>query len=196
MGKKKEKKGGFKQDTSIVDRRKQYRETVIGEAVIIAICAFYGVGSIIAYAVYYGDGADIKATFEQVKEYPLFMFNVMANKPETIGTILGGSLFAIFMAELFVLLSYYVNRARIHSDLDTLKGSTVWQSAKEVSERYADIAEDEPKPKKKTLFERILEALKGKPKPKKEKKAPEPEKTSVEADESDKETEEDNNATA
>ena len=149
MGKKKEKKGGFKQDTSIVDRRKQYRETVIGEAVIIAICAFYGVGSIIAYAVYYGDGADIKATFEQVKEYPLFMFNVMANKPETIGTILGGSLFAIFMAELFVLMSYYFNRARIHSDLDTLKGSTVWQSAKEVSERYADIAEDEPKPKKK-----------------------------------------------
>ena len=33
MGKKKEKKGGFKQDTSIVDRRKQYRETVIGEAI-------------------------------------------------------------------------------------------------------------------------------------------------------------------
>ena len=194
MGKKKEKKGGFKQDTSIVDRRKQYRETVIGEAVIIAICAFYGVGSIIAYAVYYGDGADIKATFEQVKEYPLFMFNVMASKPETIGTILGGSLFAIFMAELFVLMSYYFNRARIHSDLDTLKGSTVWQSAKEVSERYADIAEDEPKPKKKTLFEKILEALKGKPKPKKEKKAHVEETT--EADESDKKTEEDGNATA
>lgn len=196
MGKKKEKKGGFKQDTSIVDRRKQYRETVIGEAIIIAICALYGVGSIIAYAVYYGKGADVKATFEQVKEFPLFMFNVMASKPETIGTILGGSLFAVFMAELFVLMSYYFNRARIHSDLDTLKGSTVWQSAKEVSERYADIVEDEPKPKKKTLFERILEALKGKPKPKKEKKAPEPKETSVEADESDKKTEEDSNATA
>lgn len=50
---------------------------------------------------------------------------------------------AVALLELLVLINYYFNRSRIHNDLDTLKGSTIWANAKDICAKYADAEEDD-----------------------------------------------------
>jgi len=42
------------------------------------------------------------------------------------------------MLELLVIIFYFYNKTKIHSNLDTLKGSTKWANAKLITEKYAD----------------------------------------------------------
>jgi hypothetical protein len=57
------------------------------------------------------------------------------------------------MLELLVLIFYFYNKSRIHSNLDTLKGSTIWANPKDISRKYADCVEDK---KKKGIFARLF----------------------------------------
>lgn len=136
---------GFKQDQSIQKRRKQYLETVIGEAVIVGFMGLYGGGSFLAYKQIHPN-LDLMEVFSALmpalKQNPIYMFAAIVEKPSCAMTVLGGSFILTLLLELLVLISYFYNRSRIHSDLDTLKGSTMWAEAKDICAKYADSTDD------------------------------------------------------
>lgn len=143
---KKEKKGGYKQDTSIVKRRKQFMEQTIGEAVIVGLFGIYAAGSFMAYKFNNPmvKGLDKVGSnlLDCIVENPIYMFATMFEHPESIMTIFGGGLLIAFLLELLVLISYYFNRSRIHNDVDTLKGSTEWEEVNYILEKYAEVDEE------------------------------------------------------
>ncbi len=147
MAKKKKKETtGYKQDQSIKDKRKYFMQTTIMEAIILGVMGFYLVSVIVSYHLMHpnqGIVSQIGDAFAAVKNNPLYPIAAVIEKPSAILPTFGGGLMAVALLELLVLINYYFNRSRIHNDLDTLKGSTVWASAKEICSKYADAEEDD-----------------------------------------------------
>ncbi len=145
MAKKKKDTAGFKQDKSMKEKKRIFLETTIGEALVFGFTALVIGLTIFSYHAMHPTQSFVSQlgpAIEAVKENPLYPVAVMAERPNTIGTILGSTFLIVMLIELWPLIEYYMNRARITGDLDTLKGSTEWVDAKDITKKYAD-AEDE-----------------------------------------------------
>ncbi len=146
MGKKKKETTGYKQDQSIKDKRKYFMQTTIMEAIILGVLGFYLVAVVVSYHIMHpsqGIVSQFGDAFEAVKNNPLYPIAAIIERPEGFLPVFGGGLMAVALLELLVLINYYFNRSRIHNDLDTLKGSTIWANAKDICAKYADAEEDD-----------------------------------------------------
>lgn len=153
MAKKKEK---FKKEQSLEQRRKAFLQTTIGEAVILGFMGFYASLTISAIMI-----MDKKATLltaptklgSVIMDNPVYFVAVFRAYPDKLLVSLGAAVMLVGMLELLVLIFYFYNKSRIHSNLDTLKGSTIWANPKDISRKYADCVEDK---KKKGIFARLF----------------------------------------
>lgn len=146
MAKKKKETTGYKQDKSIKDKRKYFMQSTIMEGVVLGVIAFYVTIAILSYhAVHPNEGviSQLGDAVTAVTSNPLYPIAAIIEKPAAFISVFGSGLFVVLIVELLVLINYYFNRSRIHNDLDTLKGSTVWASAKEICSKYADAEEDD-----------------------------------------------------
>lgn len=137
----KKKKNSYKKEQSLEQRRKAFLQTTIGEAIILGIMGMYASLTVSAILI-----MDKKATIlsaptkmgQIIMDNPVYFVAVFRAYPDKLFPNLGAALMLTGMLELLVMIFYFYNKSRIHSNLDTLKGSTVWADAKEITSKYAE----------------------------------------------------------
>lgn len=142
---KKKKKEQFKKEQTLEQRRKVFRETTIGEAIILGSLTLYGMFMIMAILDTYPKANILTAVqylVPVIMDNPIYFVAVWMKYPDSLMKGLGAGVVALFLAELLVMINYYFNRDRIHSNLDTLKGSTVWGNPKEITAKYAEFDDE------------------------------------------------------
>lgn len=145
----KKKKDKFKKEMTLVERKERFRQQVVGEAIILGVMVLYFGLMVSAYGQNYPKAEFLdkvkgvmsvlvgNGEFQGAGPQPLyFLFSYIENGPDFKG--IGITLMFVLLAELLVVIYYYFNRSRIHSSLDTLKGSTKWQKTSYMVDKYAE----------------------------------------------------------
>lgn len=151
MAKKKE-KSNLKKEVDITTRREQFRQQSIIEAIIIGVfCLYFG----LTFAAVKSKWPDIELfdTLDYIKGVifcqpvkgnpqpfyskpnPFFFVQQFMEKPYNPF----GPVIFVGLIELLWMMYYFVNKAKIHSNLETLKGSTVWEKCKYITGKYAEM---------------------------------------------------------
>lgn len=136
LGKKK-KDEGFKPEESIKVKRQRLKETYILEAIILGIGVMWLMLSASAYQAEYPRAS--------IAEALSALSGVLAENPLYFLTIKGYSILPAIgitmLVDLFVYLAYLYGKLRVHSNVDTLKGRSYWESAKHLTQKYAEMIE-------------------------------------------------------
>lgn len=130
--KKKDKK--FTPEESISVKRQRLKETYIMEAIFFSIASMWILLNYSAYAHMHPRDtmAEVTSALQGLMLTQPFYF--ISVKGYSILTALG----ITTLIDLFIFVGYTYAKLRVHSNLDTLKGRTFWESAKELTKRYAE----------------------------------------------------------
>lgn len=130
---------GYQQQTNYVEKRKKALKPVIILCIICVLIWWYIAATATAYA--YNNVISIMDAFghvlDAVTSDPLYAFR-------TPGVLSGmGRIFSygIIVIGIFGLWLYAIDGSRIHHDVNTLKGSSEWAKATDLSKRYGEYKE-------------------------------------------------------
>ncbi len=121
---------------SIEEREKNLRESNIGMAIIGGIAIFLISWGYFAYdrdfpragmAAKLSGGVTYLTGFKKLFPFP--------------GANFGLILSLVLIYELIIMAWYFKDKIKLHGNLNTLKGSSVWENAKEITKRYAELLE-------------------------------------------------------
>lgn len=137
LGGKKKKEDVFKPEESIKVKRQRLKETYILEGITLGILALWLMLNYSAYQAEY-PRADAAETISSLS-------GVLLSNPMYFITVKGYSILPALgvssLVVLFVYMGYAYGKLRVHSNVDTLKGRSYWESAKKLTQKYAEMIE-------------------------------------------------------
>lgn len=133
----------YKRQDNLETKQKNFRTISIIEAIVAGIFVAY-IGLMVD-AVMYHEHADITEAFPIAFSYltnfddwrPFYFLPIDYNISMTITFVT--------IVELLLFVTYTFNKNRIHHDINTLKGSSVWAKLKDITDKYADHIDEKKK---------------------------------------------------
>lgn len=134
---KKKKDEGFKPEENVEVKRQRLKETYIMEGIVITLLILYLMFTYEAYM-----SVHPRADFSEVMEA---LPSILGSNPLYFWPISGYSVLPgiglALLVDMFILLGYTYGKLRVHSNSDTLKGRSYWESAKKLADKYAEFIE-------------------------------------------------------
>lgn len=136
----------YQKQDSLEVKQKQLFTTTITEAIFVFIVVTYF--GLMTEAIYYYENLSYMNALKQAISYcmkkPFYFYPIDYSIDLTITVV--------SLCELFLFISYIYNKNRLHHDINTLKGSTVWAKLKDITNKYADHLDEKKKKNFKDAF--------------------------------------------